>query len=558
MRHVFASSHWLTRSHSVVQGELVTQQPGLAALRHMLDKLASPSAVARRNTLSALCEALARGAGQAPHEHGGADPHALLPEYAATLAERILPCLSDADLASRHAAAALFGRVSPSCVLPPLLQLCSHRDSRTRSAATVALVAVLQHHTPPARALTALLACIASPAAEDAATSARPARALTVDDAGAEAAVGASRHDVAVERAIDALRKWAAAEVVPTDVPFLTDALLSAVTAAPSDAALVRAAAALGTLMGAPGGPAAHTLRRLRELLVKQPASDAAPRLFERLSPLLLLRVLPLAAFDDPLTVQPLYEDLGNSEAGDTVAGRSIAAELLRRMVDTAEADDVRRVSSELVGRLRPAVAWPRLEKRIMCYAERQQLRELRACLFAACAAIAARGVAALPSSTPPSRALLASVTRLLTLTSNTHGDEHELVKTHLGCMDFLAALVAAQLQTVRDGITSGVDAAPCSRIVEIGSSDRADGCAAVLSCLLAVVTCSADTVPWCDDPLDAAALPSVRACFANALIAAGRLATVHSRAALAREILPVAARCVAQVVAVVLRSPWA
>lgn len=82
----------------------------------MTDRLAAPEATVRRNALEVLAEALARGAA-APASSSSSSPSPSAPLSAAgggaglrqLLADRVLPCLSDADLSVRKAAAALLG-----------------------------------------------------------------------------------------------------------------------------------------------------------------------------------------------------------------------------------------------------------------------------------------------------------------------------------------------------------------------------------------------------------------------------------------------------------------
>ncbi len=495
----------------------------------MFDKLGAPSDVTRRNALEALSEALARGAGQAgkatmPSAPGPAAQE-LSPEYAALLAEKILPCLSDTSLPTRGAAAALLGRLSPSCVLPPLVRLLGARDARTRSAAAEALAAVLRHHVPPSRALAALLACITAPQE-------------------AEAADG-SAGDTSMERAIGVLGKWAASHIAPEQWPPLIDELVRALTAAPSDPVLVRCAAALGPHMGASGGPCAHVLHCVHALLASQPeapqASAPESDVFVRLQPLLLLRVLPLDAFTDELAEEVLYSaaEFGATTEAPHGGAPCIASILLARMCDANEPAEVRRVSAELAGRLRPDVAWPALLSRTLDAERATDFPRLRACLFAACAALAARGAAAIPGSVPPSRALLRALTGVLVfdgVADNAALTEEELMKTQMGCIDCLAMLCAAQLAAAPGAM---------ARIEVLGGDSQGDAeCVAdVLSPLLDVATCARDAPPWHDAPVLPAVLPSLRACCANVVITASKHATSRAHAPLARRVLPVVAR---------------
>lgn len=520
----------------------------------MFNKLGSPEVDVRRNALDAISEALARGAGALPASADTAPnaPRDLRQDYALALVEKLVPCLSDRDLPTRNAAAALLGKLTPECVLPPLIQLCSDRDARTRSAAAEGVAAVFRLNEP-AHALRAFLACAASQPIPSVQAAAAPD--LNQDDEAVAAAptpaadpAAQEGRDTAVERAAGILRKWAV-DVACAAWPPLIDTLIAAMAAAPGDSTPVRVASALGTSMGGRGGPAAHLFARVQALLAAQcvPAAAITERdaVFHRLSPLLLLRVLPLDAFDDPLAEHALYGDLPPADADESVTDRGsdasptcIAAVLLRRMSDEFEADDVRRVSAELAGRLRPSSAWPHLHAQILRFARRGCWPQLRAAIFAACSAHSARGTTAIPAGVPPAELLL-ELTRVLALDpAAPNADEAQLMKTQLGCIDFLASLVGAQLD-VPTRLAS-------VRIAEVGASDS--GCDDVLHALLALVTCAADTLPWSspDDLRDCDTLAAVRACCANAVIAAGRYVNGQARLALAQAVLPSISRRVA------------
>ena len=507
------------------QGELVARQPGLAALQVVFEKLGAPCDHTRRNALEALAEALARGAGRAPATDGG-DAHALQPGYAALLARHILPCLSDASLPARAAAAALLGWLSPACVLPPLMRLCAARDARTRSAAALALTAVLRPHAPPPRALAALLRCLTHPAAAEGA-----------DGDGEGEGEAEQGGDTAVERAICCLGKWAADDVAPSAWPPLIDQLAGAMAAHPEHAALVRCASALGPGMGALGGPGAHVLRRVHASLAAQPeAPPGAGEVFARLQPLLLMRVLPVELFSEASSEGVLYD--GGGGGAEFGSHACVADTLMRRMCDAREATDVRRLSAELYGRLRPLAAWPPLLARLLEAARTADWTCLRACLFAVCAALSARGADAVPGGLPP-RSLLAALTSVLVHHSDgaSAEAEEEVMKTQMGCIDCLSFLCAAQL---------GSAPAPAVRIVELGgdAGDGApeDGVADVLAPLLEVVTCATDAPPWHAGAVPPAMLPTLRACCANVVISVSKRTEGLARGTLARRVLPVVA----------------
>lgn len=216
--------------------------------------------------------------------------------------------------------------------------------------------------------------------------------------------------DGRADRAVDLLRQWGARlrrERAAELAPGVAEAGLGALWAAPGDARVVQALAALSAgLFAAHPGP---LLEGVRQRLAEQPcapladsvpdadqpssecvsgvgaqpaapaASGGAGQLYERLAPLIALRTLPVAALASPEAAAPLYgcgrggqapfeaagtarpvsapvpgaaAPAGSGATGGGVAPGSIAAALLRRMRSAAELPEVRRQAAELAGRL--------------------------------------------------------------------------------------------------------------------------------------------------------------------------------------------------------------
>jgi hypothetical protein len=113
---------------------------------------------------------------------------------------------------------------------------------------------------------------------------------------------------------------------------------------------------------------------------------DALGRmLFQRLSPMLALRILSLQAFDR-LDFLDLYGNLrGNNNAE---RGPCIATLLSERMCDRYEFDDVRKVASELTGRLLPTVMLPLVTAQLEGATTTRDTRRAKACLFTICTSL--------------------------------------------------------------------------------------------------------------------------------------------------------------------------
>lgn len=271
------------------------------------------------------------------------------------------------------------------------------------------------------------------------------------------------------------LPRWAKG-VGAAEWPAVAAAAARAVLRAPGAAAMVRCAAALAPWTGPPPTSRA-TISAARQALVAQETEDATSHrpgvsrerrggttseVFERLAPLLLLRTLPLEAWDDDHENETNDGPGGGSVGMEAARTPSVPDLLLRRMLDFdgdggGEHDEVRRVAAELHGRAHPAAsAVPRMEALSAALSRESQspdgkedaksLAEARACMFAWCSALAARGVAALPGEPSPGAASRLRALAVSVLARSAEGGD-DTRKAQMGAMETLASLVRAELE---------------------------------------------------------------------------------------------------------------
>lgn len=264
------------------------------------------------------------------------------------LCEELLARLHDEDIGLRVKAARLFGRVQPAFVAPRLCRMMGSRDDRVRSAAGSAIVTLMSDAIDTVDAALVLLDCIRHGPSGESEMPQSPAEIGVAREAPVELPQESSRWQ---DRVLNLIPRWAS-NLSDDAWMRLAPAVVDKVFSAPQDRVLVKFLSSVVSSAG-PHRPyhemiarVAHRMETqavLTATLLEEGAVDdlsaAAVRdlLFERLSPLLVLRTLPLAAFQYSTDNS---EDLAQ-----------VYQLLLQRMVQVHEYDEVRRVAAEIFAR---------------------------------------------------------------------------------------------------------------------------------------------------------------------------------------------------------------
>ena len=304
-----------------------------------------------------------------------------------TLCRVLLTRLGDEELTMRCRSSELLAHGQPRFVLPPLCRLLYARDARARAAAERAIVAVLAGHRDPLSAAETLLDAIRlpfthlphtddpgnmrnpSPAPQHPGHIASPARAKQCASQPGEG--GGTDEDGAAgdwpARVLRLLPKWLESQKEARQTGLRNDVarlFVSRVFAAPHDTALMKACSTVSVFLAQQRAavlPLVH--RRMRALAENEKASlpgggvdsidDETRRdlLFARLSPLLILKVLPKEAFavetrleaEAPLAGEGgvALEDTGGEAAGAWGKGGPLSKvrQIVEGEVDLEEAD---------------------------------------------------------------------------------------------------------------------------------------------------------------------------------------------------------------------------
>ncbi|KAL6047514.1 hypothetical protein QOT17_021590 [Balamuthia mandrillaris] len=277
------------------------------------------------------------------------------------LANQLLERLHDTELSLRVEAANLFAHLDAAFIIPPLCRLVYHRDAKVRSAADVAIVSLLENHKDICSAALVLLDCLRS--FNDA--SAAIVVPQNPGDIG-KTSIGSTQKQKTdfSERVFRLIPKWAA-KLPPHVWPQLISMSVEKVFAAPEDTILVSFMRCIGPFMGP------HLVSFLPLVIQKirdrpelpTDLDNMAPEdrmliwkeiMFERISPLLVLRVVPYHSFP-PLASSTMEQRDDSEEEQVRQYIRNLTELLLNSMND--DFDKVSKLSAEVCSFFDPSYA---------------------------------------------------------------------------------------------------------------------------------------------------------------------------------------------------------
>ncbi|KAI8927121.1 armadillo-type protein, partial [Entophlyctis helioformis] len=394
-----------------------------------------------------------------------------LSQLSAYLGEKLLACLGDADLTLRKQAIFVFSHLEPSQVIPTLAGRLTSRDERERSAAEESLVALMLQHKAFVHVLMTFIEYTRvidngkvykpMPVYQ---TPAEIGRMQQLPSPGDAKEIGRT-----VDRLVRVLAKYVsgldadrAASVVP--------ALVAKLYGCPSDALLVRLMSTFAPLFVKSKNGTVRALKTCLSFMAHQPrleddfaataaTDDLQSLLFVRLCPLLILKIVPMAALDalpesllildnipafftgDRLPRQSLGDDTDSvGQAGHdswTVQDtQSLVDHLIVRIEHPFEFKDVQRQACEVLAHLPLPILAPVLAAKLDTLTATSDSAGLRLYIFTACHAVAARGLPAIEMQFMDT--VVPRLIRVMLTLSSTDNDE-ATAKAHAGAMDCLA-----------------------------------------------------------------------------------------------------------------------
>ncbi|KAL5810617.1 hypothetical protein ACOSQ4_027185 [Xanthoceras sorbifolium] len=405
-------------------------------LQEILKRLSSENAIQRRNAIDVLSELI-----HISSHSVNAQSHLAWQEIANHLLER----LGDEETVICEQTSNLLPMIDPSLVLPALVRLIYSSDEEVQSSASEACIGVLKHHSQKFEVICMLLDCLSN-----------LNQSLDIPETVRSTREGSKLDS---DRVLRLIPQWSKSV---QDWNFLVGPLIDKMFAEPSNAIIVRFLSYISEHLAEAADVVLYRVllqmrgQKENERFSKWECGTSTSEesvkmqqyLFEHLCPLLIIKLLPLRVFDD-LSSSIIYGRLLNAITAhgygniNIIDHNCVAALLLNRAFSKFELEDVRKLAAELCGRIHPQVLFPINCSQLNHAVGSQDILKIKACLFSICTSIVVRGkYSILHPAMLEIRKMLEAVLLWPSL------DEDEVYKAQHGCIDCLALMICAELQS--------------------------------------------------------------------------------------------------------------
>ncbi|OUZ99900.1 hypothetical protein BVC80_9069g4 [Macleaya cordata] len=478
-------------------------------LQEVFNRLASGNPLQRRNAIDVISELV-----RVSSDAGNSLPLSIRKDLTKHLIDR----LGDEELIIRVQSSNLVPMIDPQLVLPELVRLVYSPDERVRSSASDALAAVLKSHNNNPELIVMLLDCLSN-------LSQSPGLPRTPVEG------GGSKFDS--DTVLSLVPEWSKSV---QDWNIFVKPLVDKLFSEPSNVIIVLFLSYISEhLAEAPDVVLCHVLLYMQgqkeidtKLLSKGAygtdasvdSSKLKDSLFDRLCPLLIIRLLPLKVFDD-LNSSIMYGQLLNQEIVHGMFSFSYLA------FNKYEFEDVRKLAAELCGRVHPQVLFPIIQSHLENATSSRDILKIKACLFAICTSLALRGS---DPSLHPVMLEIRKILEMVLLWPSLDGDE--VSKAQHGCIDCLALMICSELQPPESSKDS-----TRNKIKIVGKEKSSHEDVAVRNSVLTYVI---QQLTHDKNESEESVLLSFRLCMANVIISACQKISSHGKKRLAKRILPV------------------
>ncbi|KAI7743189.1 hypothetical protein M8C21_012206 [Ambrosia artemisiifolia] len=503
---------------------LVAEYCSMSEDRYCLDQilkhLASENINQRRNALDVISEVI---------NISSYSPSTLSHSVWQDISNHLLDCLKDEeDIISAHANK-LLTLVDPSLVLPALVDLIYSSDATLSSSATTTLLRVLTYHNQKPEVISLLLDCLSNLDA-----------CLDHQKTAVNYRLEGFKGDV--DKVLKLIPEWSRSV---KNWKLLAGPLVDKMFDEPSNPIMVKFLSYISDYLGATVDIVfqqilLHTESQtetdenlMSELDISRTENDIKLQnsLFNRLCPLLLIRLLPLKVFNDQKSSLVYGDLLGqNNNTLDISDTRCIASLLLKRTFNKLEFEDVRKLSAELCGRLHPNVFFPAVSSELERATNDHDILKIKACLFAICTSLVVRGMESVGN---PGMIRVRDLIETVLLWPSIDGDE--VSKAQHGCIDCLAIALCTEIQAPK---LSTISPSKDKNVIQAGNSGTIPFQAYVLD-RLTFDEHNRNSSNW--EPLNQMSekqLLSFRLCMANVLISACQKISDSAKKSFASKIL--------------------
>ncbi|XP_004308739.1 PREDICTED: uncharacterized protein LOC101304629 [Fragaria vesca subsp. vesca] len=358
-------------------------------LKEVIERLTSEDVQQRRNAVDVISEVI----------HLSSDSKNVHTQLSwQDIAKHLLVLLEDEDIAIKEQASSLLPLIDPSLVLPALVNLIYSGDERLQATASDACVAVLKYYSQKAEVI-CMLDCLSILIIASIMYYSNMVSCLKLAGSKLES-----------DRVLRLIPEWSKSV---QSWNLLIEPLIDKMFAEPSNANIVRFLGHISEHLADAADVVLSCVlmhaKRLKEmddssfsrLECQTHKSDDSgtmqQTLFEHLCPLLVIKMIPLRVFND-LDSAVMYGQLANEEIVhdcrdiNAINLDSVTSLLLKRTFCKFEFNDVRKLATELCGRIHPEVLIPLISSQLEYAAVSQDIMKIKGCSFAICTSLVVRG----------------------------------------------------------------------------------------------------------------------------------------------------------------------
>ncbi|PKI40090.1 hypothetical protein CRG98_039543 [Punica granatum] len=480
-------------------------------LKEVLERLACGNNLQQRNALDVISEII-----QISLTSADGLPHLAWRD----ISNYLLGCLESGEPAICRAATNLLPMIEPSYVLPALVRLLYSSDIKLQLSVKDAFIGVLKYHNQEPEVISMLLDSLSnlSNSLDFPKTS-----GITVEG---------SKFDA--DKVLKLMTEWS--ENVQ-DWKIMAGPLIDKLFTEPSNAIVVKFLSYISEHLA---DAADIILNRVLKCMQEQEelVSETSPHedsemqkcLFERLCPLLIIRLLPLRVFNS-LNSSIVYGQLHNKDINhdgtSTIHDNCVTALLLKRAFSKFEFEDVRKLAAELSGRILPTVLFPLVCFQLEDSAGIRDVSRIKAGLFSLCTSLVVRGRNITVTSTMIRiRKLLEEILSWPSL------DGDEVSRAQHGCIDCLALMICTEVQSSSGSFG---DSNTLKKKITLAAAEGMTDLESTLSYVISQLDNDDSSSTSFEAPLSL----SFRLCMANVLISACQKIADSGKTHLARKTIP-------------------
>ncbi|VFQ91190.1 unnamed protein product [Cuscuta campestris] len=348
------------------------------------------------------------------------------------IANNLLAFLQEEDVVICNQASRLIPFVDPSLVLPGLVNLIYSPNEGVQSSSGTAFASLLKNYKDKPEIVCILIDCLSN----------------------TQAVTNGSHLDF--EKVLQLLQQWSKT-VEHWDL--LIGSLVNKLFMDPSNAVTVRFLSSISEHLAENAELVFQQLlsyTRKKEdifndsLCASNGTAKCELSIFNRLCPLLVIRLLPLSVFNN-LGSSLMYGELPKKLATGDIKGfrlltdECITTLLIQRALNKIEFEDVRKLSAELCGRIHPKVLVPIISFELENATGSPDLLKIKTCLFVMCTSLRIRGKELYMLLDVPR--IRIAIEAILLWPSM---DADNVSKAQHGCIDCLALMVCTELQATK------------------------------------------------------------------------------------------------------------